>query len=133
MHGSDGTRVAARSTMINTATIARSPFPLNGAYFKLLHLDDDQGKASFLLKIPVGCAAEIHRHLAAVEAFVVQGSFSYPGEGTVRAGDYDYEPGGMVHEPASEEDENLILLSSRRGRCKASIPTDRREGSSTTT
>ena len=103
------------SIMINTAGIPWSPFPLTGTFFKLLHLDDDQGKASFLLKIPVGCVAEVHKHLAAVEAFVVQGGFSYPGEGSVRAGDYVYEPGGMVHEPASEGDEDLILFVVAQG------------------
>jgi anti-sigma factor ChrR (cupin superfamily) len=109
------TQKTGGSVMINTAAIPWSPFPLNGTFFKLLHLDDDQGKATFLLKIPVGCVAEVHKHLAAVEAFVVQGGFSYPGEGTVRAGDYVYEPGGMVHEPASEGGEDLILFVVAQG------------------
>lgn len=103
------------SIMINTAGIPWSPFPLDGTFFKLLHLDDDQGKATFLLKIPVGCVAEVHKHLAAVEAFVVQGGFSYPGEGSVGAGDYVYEPGGMTHEPAAEGDEDLVLFVVAQG------------------
>lgn len=103
------------SMMINVDRMTWAPFPLKGTFFKLLHLDDDQGKATFLLKIPSGNVAEIHKHLAAVEAYVVQGGFSYPGEGSVRAGDYVYEPGGMVHEPAAEGDEDLILFVVAQG------------------
>ena len=103
------------SIMLDAAKIPWSPFPLKGTFFKLFHLDDDQGKATFLLKIPAGSVAEIHKHLAAVEAYVVQGGFSYPGEGSVRAGDYVYEPGGTIHEPASEGGDDLILFVVAQG------------------
>ncbi|MCG8441303.1 MAG: 2,4'-dihydroxyacetophenone dioxygenase family protein [Caulobacterales bacterium] len=109
------TAKTAGSVMINTGPIPWSPFPLEGTFFKLLHLDDDQGKASFLLKVPAGEAAAVHKHLAAVEAFVVQGGFSYPGEGSVAVGDYVYEPGGMVHEPRAEGEEDLILFVVAQG------------------
>ena len=98
------------SIMINTASIDWVPFPLKGTYFKPLHLDDDAGKATILLRVPVGEAAEIHKHLAAVEAYVVQGGFSYVGEGSVAQGDYIFEPGGMIHEPVAEGDVDLILF-----------------------
>lgn len=104
-----------KSIMINTAPIPWSPFPLPGTFFKLLHLDDDQGKASFILKIPSGCTAEVHKHLAAVEAYVISGGFTYEGEGSVRAGDYVYEPGGVVHEPAADGEEDLILFVVAQG------------------
>lgn len=110
--------------MVKVAQMPWSPFPLAGTFFKLLHLDDDQGKATFLLKIPAGNAAEIHKHLAAVEAYVVQGGFSYEGEGTVHAGDYVYEPGGMVHEPAAEGDEDLILFVVAQGPVQGVNPDD---------
>lgn len=87
-----------------------APFPLPGTFFKPLHLADNAGRATFILKIPQGCKADVHKHLAAVEAFVIQGGFSYEGEGSVRAGDYVFEPGGMVHEPAADGEEDLILF-----------------------
>lgn len=103
------------SIMVNTEKIPWLPFPLKGTFFKPLHLDDEQGKATILLRVPAGQGAEMHRHLAAVEAYVVQGSFSYEGEGTVRTGDYVYEPGGMVHEPIASGPEDLILFVVSQG------------------
>ena len=103
------------SIMITTKDIPWSPFPLPGTSFKLFHLDDDQGKATFLLRVPAGEAADMHKHLAAVEAYVVQGAFSYPGAGRVGPGDYVYEPGGIVHEPLAEKDEDLILFVVAQG------------------
>lgn len=96
--------------MVNVAAIDWAPFALEGTFFKPLHLDDASGRATFILKIPKGCKAEMHKHLASVEAYVIQGGFSYPGEGRVAAGDYVWEPGGVTHEPASEGDEDLILF-----------------------
>jgi anti-sigma factor ChrR (cupin superfamily) len=103
------------SIMVNTGTLEWVPFALPGTTFKLLHLDDHQGKATFLLRVPAQQAAPVHRHLAAVEAFVVQGGFSYPDEGSVGPGDYVYEPGGMVHEPKSEGEDDLILFVVAQG------------------
>ncbi|MEM6851134.1 MAG: cupin domain-containing protein [Pseudomonadota bacterium] len=98
------------SQMTNVSEIPWLPFALEGTFFKPLHLDDASGRATFLLKIPNGYKAEAHKHLASVEAYVVQGGFSYAGEGAVSAGDYVCEPGGVVHEPASEGEDDLILF-----------------------
>jgi 2,4'-dihydroxyacetophenone dioxygenase len=103
------------SIMITTESIPWIPFALEGTFFKPLHLDDDQGKATILLRVPAGAPAAIHKHLAAVEAYVVQGSFSYEGEGSVGPGDYVYEPGGMVHEPIADEGCDLILFVVSQG------------------
>ncbi|MEM8752132.1 MAG: 2,4'-dihydroxyacetophenone dioxygenase family protein [Pseudomonadota bacterium] len=86
------------------------PFALPGTFFKPLHLDDNAGRSTFLLKVPAGCPAPMHKHLAAVEAYVIQGKFGYEGEGIVAAGDYIFEPGGCVHEPIAGDDEDLILF-----------------------
>ncbi|MEM9168811.1 MAG: 2,4'-dihydroxyacetophenone dioxygenase family protein [Pseudomonadota bacterium] len=103
-------RVKTPSKMIRVGDLEWAPFPLEGTFFKPLHLDDDNGRATFLLRVPAGSKADMHKHLAAVEAFVVSGGFSYPGEGSVGAGDYVFEPGGVVHEPAPDDDEDLILF-----------------------
>ncbi len=99
-----------KSEMISVAAIEWAPFALQGTFFKPLHLDDASGRATFILKIPNGSQSEVHKHLASVEAYVIQGGFTYPGEGTVKQGDYVWEPGGVVHEPASEGEDDLILF-----------------------
>lgn len=98
------------SKMLDVSALHWAPFALPGSFFKPLHLDDASGRATFLLKIPAGSAAEAHKHLASVEAYIIQGSFSYPGEGSVKEGDYVWEPGGVVHEPAADPDEDLIMF-----------------------
>lgn len=98
------------SQMTDVAGIEWIPFALPGTFFKPLHLDDASGRATFILKIPAGVTADAHKHLASVEAFVIQGSFGYPGEGQVRVGDYVWEPGGIVHAPTADEHEDLILF-----------------------
>lgn len=98
------------SQMIDVKALAWAPFPLPGTFFKALHLDDPSGRATFILKIPKGCKADAHKHLASVEAYVIQGGFSYPGEGSVTAGDYVWEPQGVIHEPAADGEEDLILF-----------------------
>ncbi len=103
-------RAGKSSHMVNVNTLEWVNFPLPGTQFKLLHLDDNAGRASFLLRVPAGCYTDPHRHLASVEAYVIQGGFSYPGEGTVVAGDYVWEPGGVNHTPGAEGDEDLILF-----------------------
>ncbi|WP_374764107.1 2,4'-dihydroxyacetophenone dioxygenase family protein [Yunchengibacter salinarum] len=112
---STATKAGRTSTMLGASKMPWVPFALEGTFFKPLHLDDDQGKATFMLKIPAGAAASSHKHLAAVEAYVVSGGFTYEGEGTVGPGDYVYEPGGIVHEPAAEGADDLILFVVAQG------------------
>lgn len=123
--GDAATRPGAKevgSVMLDVSAIEWAPFPLPGTYFKGLHLDDNAGRATFILKIPHGCKAEVHKHLAAVEAYVIQGGFTYDQEGSVRAGDYVYEPGGMVHEPSADGDEDLILFVVAHGPVQGVLP-----------
>ncbi|MEL7029608.1 MAG: 2,4'-dihydroxyacetophenone dioxygenase family protein [Pseudomonadota bacterium] len=101
---------ASASVMMDVSRIPWCEFALPGTFFKPLHLNDDAGAATFILRIPAGGAAEAHKHLAAVEAYVISGSFSYPDEGSVGPGDYVFEPGGIVHEPHADGGEDLILF-----------------------
>lgn len=110
MPAAPGERTGKPSRMINVDTLDWIDFPMPGTTFKPLHLDDNAGRATFLLRVPAGGYTEPHRHLSSVEAYVVQGGFSYPGEGTVKAGDYVWEPGGVTHTPGSDGDEDLILF-----------------------
>lgn len=99
-----------QAQMINVNDLEWIPFPLEGTTFKPLHLDDASGRATFLLRVPAGNYTDPHKHLASVEAYVVQGGFSYPSEGAVTAGDYVWEPGGVTHQPGAEGDDDLILF-----------------------
>ncbi len=101
---------AHMSQMTDVGALEWIPFPLAGTFFKPLHLADANGRATFLLKIPAGVKADPHKHLASVEAYIIQGGFTYPGEGSVRQGDYVCEPCGVVHEPGPDGDVDLIMF-----------------------
>lgn len=73
---------------------------IEGTHFKLLHLQQESGGFSMMLKVDAGNEAPIHEHIGAVETFVIEGEFGY-GDDRGRTGCYAYEPAGIRHEPTS--------------------------------
>jgi 2,4'-dihydroxyacetophenone dioxygenase len=76
-----------------------------GAHFKLLNADPNSGRFSLLIKMAAGVAAPVHRHVGAVEGYVLEGGFHYHDEPHNRftAGCYLMEYDGAVHQPVSPE------------------------------
>lgn len=83
---------------------------LPGLEFKLLHLDDDRGTATMLMKIDAAHQLDLHKHLAAVEVFVVSGSFHYE-NGEVFEGEYMFEAGGVKHAPGSRNGAIIFVVA----------------------
>jgi len=81
-------------------TIPWTEWAMPGTWFKLLYLNDTQGSFTILLKVDPDNEAPIHRHTAAVEAYVIEGEFGY-GNDRGGVGSYAYEPSGATHEPTS--------------------------------
>ena len=57
-----------------------------------------------------GYVAPKHKHLAAAHTYILKGKLQVRG-GTLEAGDYDYEPNGVLHDAttALEETEYLFI------------------------
>ncbi len=110
------------SRMLDVGQLEWAPFAMPGTTFKLLNLDNSSGRATFLLRIPAGLKVDPHKHLGSVEAYVIQGSFSYSEEGSVHAGGYVWEPGGAVHQPIAEGDEDLVMFVVAHGPIQAVDP-----------
>jgi 2,4'-dihydroxyacetophenone dioxygenase len=83
---------------------------LPGLEFKLMHLDDDRGCATMLMKIDAAQKLDLHKHLAAVEVYVVSGSFFYE-NGEVFPGEYMFEAGGVKHAPGSREGAVIFVIA----------------------
>lgn len=83
-----------------------------GAQFKLLHADPASGRFSLLIRFAAGVAAPAHRHIGAVEGYVLEGSFYYVDDPDVRfgAGCYLLEDDGAVHQPASPEGATMFAV-----------------------
>jgi 2,4'-dihydroxyacetophenone dioxygenase len=82
-----------------------APWAMPGAYFKLLSAEPESGRFTLMIKLDKGCAAPLHRHVGAVEGFILDGGFHYAEEPLARftAGTYLLERDGAVHQPVSPE------------------------------
>jgi len=83
---------------------------LPGLEYKLLHLDDDRGTATMLMKVDAAQQLDLHKHLGAVEVYVVSGSFYYE-NGEVFEGEYMFEAGGVSHAPGSREGAVIFVVA----------------------
>jgi 2,4'-dihydroxyacetophenone dioxygenase len=74
-----------------------------GAQFKLLHADATTGRFTLMIRFEAGAAAPIHRHVGAVEGYMLEGGFYYKEEPDKRfdAGSYLWESDGAIHQPVS--------------------------------
>jgi len=81
------------------------PWAMNGAYFKLLNADPTTGRFSLLIKVEKGVTAPTHRHVGAVEGYILEGKFHYKDAPEIQfdAGCYLLEKDGTVHQPVSTE------------------------------
>ncbi|HEX3591560.1 MAG TPA: 2,4'-dihydroxyacetophenone dioxygenase family protein [Pseudonocardiaceae bacterium] len=88
-----------------------TPFPDGtGADFKLLNVDIGSGGWTTIMRFPQGVEIPMHLHLGAVEIYTIRGSWSYQ-EGRLTDGGYAYEPSGVIHEPSSETEVELFIVS----------------------
>lgn len=80
------------------------------AYIKVLWVGPETGRWAVLLKWKKGYVAPAHKHLSAAHTFILSGRLQVR-DGTLEAGDYVYEPNGMVHDAttALEDTEYLFI------------------------
>jgi anti-sigma factor ChrR (cupin superfamily) len=76
-----------------------------GAQFKLLHADPKTGRFTLMIRFAKNVTAPMHRHVGAVEGYMLEGGFHYADDPSSRftAGSYLYEADGAVHQPVSPE------------------------------
>lgn len=82
-----------------------APWAMAGAQFKLLHADPDSGRFTLLIKLDAGISAPLHRHVGAVEGYVLSGGFYYHDQPELHytAGSYLLERAGALHQPISPD------------------------------
>jgi anti-sigma factor ChrR (cupin superfamily) len=80
------------------------------AYLKILWLGAETGRWAALFRWKKGYVAAVHKHLSAAHTFILSGKLQVR-DGTLDAGDYVYEPNGMVHgaTTALEDTEYLFI------------------------
>jgi anti-sigma factor ChrR (cupin superfamily) len=80
------------------------------AWIKILWLGPETGRWAVLLKWRKGYVAPPLKHLSAAHSFILSGKLQVR-DGVLNAGDYVYEPNGMVHDAttALEDTEYLFI------------------------
>jgi len=101
------------SKLIRVDQIPWTPWAIPGTYFKLLRVDDDAASMVLMLKVDPHSPAPMHHHLGSAEVIILEGCFSYD-YGTIRTGDYVFEPGGCSHDPTTHE-EGAVMFAIIKG------------------
>ena len=80
------------------------------AWIKVLWTGPESGRWAALFRWVKGYVAPKHKPLVAAHTYILKGKLQVRG-GTLEAGDYDYEPNGVLHDAttALEETEYLFI------------------------
>jgi anti-sigma factor ChrR (cupin superfamily) len=80
------------------------------AFIKPLYTGSESGTWSVLFRWLKGYTAPQHKHLAGSHTFILSGKLQVR-DGTLNAGDYVYEPNGMLHhETTALEDTEYLFI-----------------------
>ena len=82
------------------------------AFTKVLYTGSETGTWAVLFRWLEGYVAPPHKHLSASHTFILSGELQVR-DGVLNAGDYVYEPNGMVHDEttALEDTEYLFICN----------------------
>lgn len=92
-----------RPVFFDTQSVEWTPWIMEGTRFKLLHVNEETGGWSMMLKVAPGQQAAVHHHIGSIEGYIVEGSFYYGPDDKGGPGDYVYEPAEAIHEPKTDE------------------------------
>ena len=82
----------------------------SGNAMKVLRVSEETNAWTALIKASAGTVNARHRHLGPADFFVLSGSIEYRG-GFARAGDWVYEPAGVLHEATSHPEDTVYLAN----------------------
>ena len=88
------------------------PFDPERAFIKILWTGSESGSWAVLFRWLEGFTAPQHKHLSASHTFILSGKLQVR-DGLLNAGDYVYEPNGMLHgaTTALEDTEYLFICN----------------------
>lgn len=97
------------NAFIAQASLPWTPWVMEGTWFRLLNINAVSGGFTMMLKVSPHNEAPLHGHFGAVEGYIVEGDFSYPGD-PGHTGDYVYEGAGVRHVPTTGE-HGLVMFA----------------------
>lgn len=88
----------------------------DGIFFKPLRICPQRGCWTNLLRVTKQGTVSLHRHLDAVEAWVIKGKWRYlERDWVARPGTYVFEPPGDIHTLVNAGEEEMVTLFSIHG------------------
>ena len=81
-----------------------------GLDYRILRTSPETGVWTVLFRAQPGASFAPHKHLGAGEYYMIKGHMKYRG-GEARAGDYGYEPLGVVHEETTFPEYTELLFT----------------------
>ena len=101
-------------TLVHTGEQDWIPQPMDPerAFIKVLYTGAESGAWAVMFRWLKGFSAPQHKHLSASHTFILKGKLQVR-DGTLDAGDYIYEPNGMIHgaTTALEDTEYLFICN----------------------
>jgi 2,4'-dihydroxyacetophenone dioxygenase len=87
-----------------------------GVFFRPLRICPREGRWTNLLRVTKRGTINLHRHLAAVEAWVIAGEWRYlERDWVARPGTYVFEPPGDIHTLVNTGETEMVTLFSMHG------------------
>jgi anti-sigma factor ChrR (cupin superfamily) len=79
------------------------------AWIKVLWTGEESGRWAALFRWNEGYVAPPHKHLSAAHTFILKGKLQLR-DGLLGAGDYDYEPNGVLHGTTEALEDTVYLF-----------------------
>jgi quercetin dioxygenase-like cupin family protein len=98
--------------VLDTFVSADTPFIQMGptSSMKILWLSRETGGFAVLVNWKAGHVAPPHKHLAGAHAYIISGCLKVR-DGMLKAGDYTYEPAGIVHDATTAVEDTLYFFA----------------------
>jgi quercetin dioxygenase-like cupin family protein len=98
-------------SIVRTSQMDWIPYQDETGFMKVLSYRPESGQWSVLFKWLKGHVAPPHKHLTSAYAFIISGKLKVRDE-IFDAGDYIYEPNGMVHDATEALEDTVYLFHS---------------------
>jgi anti-sigma factor ChrR (cupin superfamily) len=103
-----------RSTIVAASSMSWQRTDFDGIEMKILY-KDDEGRSTILFRMAPGAVVPLHEHTALEQTFMLEGSLE-DAEGSCRAGDFVWRPGGNVHVAHAPKGATFISMFTRPNR-----------------
>ena len=105
------TKHQTSNVFFDPGTLPWTDWVMPKTWFKLLNINELTGGFTMLLKVEAPYQAPIHRHIGAIEGYMIEGEFGYGADDRGGSGSYVFEEGGAIHEPTTYQGFTMFAVA----------------------